>query len=222
MKISMPITKKRIQNHFHYAWWMYALLAFIVIFGWNLAGTVTRYQAPAEKRVDWFYGGYHLDEGAAAEALLAKLHTELLPEMEEVNFQQIFMDDAYGEMQLSTWSFAGEGDLYTLNKKYFSNLASNGAMLDLTPYVDSGLLKLDGMDLSDCTVTDPDTGKQWLCGIPAKELPGLLGYNLVCDDCYLSVLINGGNDENTVKLLAWLVDNCRQPADPPAAQQAAQ
>jgi len=132
------------------------------------------------------------------------------------------MDDAYGEMQLTTWSFAGEGDLYTLNKKYFTNLMSNGAMLDLTPYLDSGLLKLDGMDLSDCYVTDPDTGEKWLCGIPAKELPGLLGYNLVCDDCYLSVLINGGNDENTVKLLAWLVDNCRQPADPPAAQQAEQ
>ncbi len=210
-KISMPITKKRIQNHFHYAWWIYVLLAVLAIFGWNLIGTVTQYQSPPELKVEWFFGGYQMDNGEAAEALMEQLHQELLPDMEEVKFQFIITDDTYGPMQLSTWSFAGEGDLYTLSKKYYDNLAQNGVMMNLQPYVDSGVLKLDGMDLTGCYVTEPETGAQWLCAIPVKELPGLSRYNLGGDDCYLSILINGGNDENTVKLLSWLVDNCREP-----------
>lgn len=218
MKISMPITKQRIQNHFHYAWWVYALMAVLVIFGWNLIGTVTRYQSPPEKKVEWFYGAYQYDNYEAAEALLEQLHQELLPEMEEVSIVPIMLDDAYGAMQLTTWSFAGEGDLYTLDKTNFLNQTRNGAMLNLQPWVDSGVLKLDGMDLKDCYASDPDTGEKWLCGIPMKELPGLAKYNLVGDDHYMAVLINSGNDENTVRLLAWLVDNCREPAEAAPAQ----
>ena len=209
-KISMPITKKRIQNHFTYAWWIYALLLALAIFGWNLIGTVTRYQSPPEKKVEWFFGGYQLDNGEAAEKLMEQLHQDLLPEMEEVKYQFIITDDAYGPMQLTTWSFAGEGDLYTLSKTSYDNLAQNGAMMNLQPYVDSGVLKLDGIDLTGCYVTEPDSGEKWLCGIPVKALPGLSRYNLGGEDCYMSILINGGNDENTVKLLAWLVENCKE------------
>lgn len=220
MKISMPITKKRIETHFHYLWWLYVLVAAIALLGWNLVGTVTRYQSPPEKKVEWYYGAYMYDNGEVAEGLMAQLLQDVFPDMEELTFRPIVMDDAYGAMQLSTWAFAGEGDLYTLDQANFTNMIRNGTMLNLQPWVDSGVLNLDGMDLTGCYATLPDLGEEWLCGIPMKELPGLLKYNLADDGHYMSILINGGNDENAVKLLAWLIDNCREPVElPPAAME---
>ena len=220
MKISMPITKKRIETHFHYLWWLYVLVAAVALLGWNLVGTVTRYQSPPELKVEWYYGGYMYDQGEVAEALMAQLNEQLLPDMEEVTFRPIVMDDAYGAMQLSTWSFAGEGDLYTLDRTNFGNMARNGTMLNLQPYVDSGVLNLDGIDLTGCYATITELGEEWLCGIPMDAMPGLLAYNLAGEDHVISVLINGGNNDNTIKLLAWMLENCREPVElPPAAME---
>ena len=36
-------------------------------------------------------------------------------------------------MQLMVWSSAGQGDLYMLEREQFQNLASGGAMAQLTP-----------------------------------------------------------------------------------------
>lgn len=216
MNISMPITKKRIQNHFQYAWWIYALVLVLAIFGWNLVHTVTRYQSPPHLKVEWYFGGYQVDDGSGAEALMEKAHQEALPEMEEVGYRFIMMDDMYGDMQLTTWAFAGEGDLYALPKDKFLNMAGSGTMLNLQPYVDSGALKLDGIDLTGCYVTEPDSGEEWLCGIPMSAIPGLEAYSLYDNDCYLSVLINGGNDDNTIKLLSWLLETCAEPMAAPA------
>ena len=76
----------------------------------------------------------------------------------------------------------------------------------------SYLLGLDGIDLTDCYVTEPETGEQWLCGIPMNALPGLMDHNLYGDDHFMSVLITGGNDDNTIKLLSWMLENFREPA----------
>lgn len=210
MNIEMPITKRRIQNHFHYAWWIYVLLAIVAILGWNLVHTVTRYQSPPHLKVEWFYGGYMMDNGEGLDALMQRAHEEVLPDMEEVSNMYLVMDDAYGDMQLTTWSFAGEGDLYTLSKDKFTMMIGNGAMMNLKPYVDSGVLNLDGIDLTGCYATEPDTGEEWLCGVPMSAMPGLAAYNLYGDDLYMSVLINGGNDDNTVKLLNWMLETFRE------------
>lgn len=210
MNIEMPITKRRIQHHFHYAWWIYVLLAVVAILGWNLVHTVTRYQSPPHLKVEWFYGGYMTDNGEGIDALMQRAHEEVLPDMEEVSNLYLVMDDAYGDMQLTTWSFAGEGDLYTLSKDKFAMMIGNGAMLNLKPYVDSGALNLDGIDLTGCYATEPDTGEEWLCGVPMSAMPGLAAYNLYGDDLYMSVLINGGNNDNTVKLLNWMLETFRE------------
>ena len=46
----LPITKERIRNHFHYAWWQYVLLVCLAVFGWNLLYTTTRYRSPESSR----------------------------------------------------------------------------------------------------------------------------------------------------------------------------
>lgn len=223
MNISMPITKKRIVNHFQYFWWVYLLLLVIGIFGWNLIHTVTRYQSPPHLKVEWYFAGYQLDDGTGAETLMDKAHQEALPEMEEVSYRYVMLDEMNGDMMLTTWVFAGEGDLYALPKEKFRNLAQSGSMMNLQPYVDSGALNLDGIDLTDCYVTEPESGEEWLCGIPMNVIPGLEAYGLYGDDTYLSVLINGGNDDNTIKLLSWLLETCKEPVaqEEPAAVPAA-
>jgi len=41
-----PITKAKLQNHFTYSLWKYALLAVVAIFGWNIVYSMTAYQPP--------------------------------------------------------------------------------------------------------------------------------------------------------------------------------
>lgn len=216
MKMSMPITKERIKHHFNYAWWQYALLLIVAILGWNLIHTMTHYRSPEHLKVDWFYGAYLMDNGEKAEAFADQLHKEVLPEMEEVNFQSFISDDTYTPMQLTAWTFAGEGDLYTLPEQHFRNLSTSGVLMNLQPHVESGLLPVEGVDLSGCTVKHPETGEEWLVGIPMSCMPGLQQHGLFGDDAYFCVLYAGGNDDNTLKLLAHLLENYREPAPLPA------
>ncbi|MBE5801755.1 MAG: hypothetical protein E7319_05640 [Clostridiales bacterium] len=213
MKISMPITKKRIQTHWHYAWWQYVLLVVVAIAGWSLMHTVTHYRSPAHLTVEWVFGGVTLDQGKMAEELMEELNQELLPEMEEVRFLHLLLDDQYSAMQLTTWAFAGEGDIYTLPTSYFQNLAASGAYADLQPYIDDGTLNVEGIDLSGGYVNVEAAGRSVLCGIPVSAVPGLERYGLLSSDSYFSLLITGGNLDNSAKLLGWILDNCREPVE---------
>ena len=57
MKMTFPVTKERIRNHFAYAWWQYVLLICLAIFGWNLLYTTTRYRSPEALKVEWYCQG---------------------------------------------------------------------------------------------------------------------------------------------------------------------
>ena len=83
MRIDMPITGRRIQNHFHYSFWKYILLAVIAVFGWNLIYTTTRYRPPESAKVEFFAEGT-MSENKALDALVDRIHREAMPEMEEV------------------------------------------------------------------------------------------------------------------------------------------
>ena len=130
--------------------------------------------------------------------------------MEEVTFTPVAYDDTYGDMQLFVWASAGQGDLYTLSAEAYKNLASGGAMLDLQPYIDDGTLRVEGIDLKNGYVTDAETGKRYLMGIPIDSLTGLESYGIAPQGKVMSILVNGGNTENTMKLMKWLLENMRE------------
>ena len=44
-----PITKKRIQDHFSYCWWKYALVILVSFMGWSIFYSITAYRPPEEK-----------------------------------------------------------------------------------------------------------------------------------------------------------------------------
>jgi hypothetical protein len=209
--MKLPITKRRVRNHLTYAWWQYVLLVCLAVFGWNLIYTTTRYRSPEHLKVEWYGEGYvATEQQEQIDALLAGLHGELFPDMEEVTFTPVAYDDTYGNMQLIVWASAGQGDLYTLSEEAYKNLASSGAMLDLQPYIDDGTLNVEGIDLKKGYVTDSETGKRYLTGIPMDSLTGLESYGLAPQGKVMSILASGGNTENTMKLMKWLLENMRE------------
>jgi len=205
-----PITRDRIRHHFHYFWWQYVLLIVLAVFGWNILYTVTHYRSPAHLKVEWFYEGpMAAQTQQQADALLAELTPELFPEMEEVRFTVIGLDKNYGAMQIMVWMTAGEGDLYMLKEDSFRQYAQGGSMIDLQPYVDDGTLNVEGIELKKGFIRDEETGHKILAGIPAGHLKGLEGHAIFPEGTFLSVLAGGGNVDNTVKLLAWLLENMK-------------
>ena len=206
----LPITRERIRTHFHYAWWQYVLLVCLAVFGWNLLYTTTRYRSPEALKVEWYCQGLvDAQSQEMLDALLEQLRLELFPDMEEVTFTAVAYDQTYGDMQLMVWSSAGQGDLYMLEREPFQNLASGGAMAQLTPYIESGALSTGDLDLTAGYVTDPETGKKYLMGVPADSLTGLEAYGIDPEGCVMGLLASGGNLDNTLKLMQWLIDNMR-------------
>ncbi|MEG0864177.1 MAG: hypothetical protein RSE58_10430 [Clostridia bacterium] len=206
MSLRMPITKRIIKNHFLYAWWQYVLIIGISIFGWNLLFTTTHYRSPENLKVEWYSEGYALPESPKSiDDLIATVHQEVLPDMEEVTFTPIGYDETYGDMQMMVWVSAAQGDLYMLTLERFQSLGQGGALLDLQPYVDDGTLKVEGIDLTNGYVKDAETGKKYLLGIPTDSLKELEAYGFVPGGETLSLLAAGGNIENTIKLMNYLL-----------------
>ena len=104
-----PLTKEKLQNHFTYSLWKYALLALIAIFGWNLMYSMTAYQAPEEKKV--VMGAYSFGSEDNINAYMEKVRVELMPDMEEMYASYIAADATYGDMILSTRIAARDCDI---------------------------------------------------------------------------------------------------------------
>lgn len=220
MRFKMPITARKIRNHFHYSFWKYLLLVVLAVFGWNLLYTTTRYRSPENLKVE-FYAEGNTMASDALQGLADKIHKEIMPEMEEVTATIVTFDDAYGDMQLTVWVSAGQGDVYLLSKDRFKTMANNDATLDLQPLVDDGTLQANGLDLTKGYVTNTETGKKALMGIPADSLTGLEQYGLITKDMVLCVLSNNGNDTYTLKFLEYLLTNMRSAAEAPTASTSA-
>lgn len=207
MKISMPITREKIKTHLSYAWWQYVLVIALSILGWNLLYTTTHYRSPEHLKVEWYCDSQRTETQASMDALMDDVHASVLPDMEEVSFIPVFLDETYGDMQMTVWFSAGEGDVFMLAREAFENMSHNGALADLTPYLESGALNAQGLELSGGRFIDPDTGKSVQTGIPAEGLSKLQDYGIACDGELLGLSATGGNIDNAVKLLNWLIQN---------------
>lgn len=213
-----PLTRQRLRNHLTYGWWKYALLIGLAIFGWNLIYTVTRYRAPEEKKVT--INLYVFGDQQALDAYMADVNVHLMPEMEQMDTLFTTMDDTYGDMILSTHLAAAEGDIYLLDRSRFQQSAVAGAFLPLEDQAElMAMLEEAGISLSQGWRTEAETGKKHLYGIPCAELPGMAAYVYDPSDCYMSVLISNGNDENVLRFLEIFVsDLLAEPREVPAEE----
>lgn len=216
MNLKMPITKDKIKTHFHYHLWKYILLVVLSALLWNLLFTTTHYRTPEALKIEFYTEGYQTSETEASmNALLSKIHADVMPEMEEVSYTVLTLDETYGDMQLTVWATAGQGDVYVLQKDRFLRLAQSGAMIDLQPYVDNGMLNVDGIDLTAGMVSDEETGVKVLRGIPAATLSRLDMCGVMTQDTMLSVLTISGNEEYALRFLDYLLTHMREDAENP-------
>jgi len=217
--VNTKITRERARSHFQYGFWKYALLAVFAVFGWNLFYSVTAYRPPDDKKVDTYFVTYALS-GDTTDAL-SDMAAPAFPDMEALNFLSISMstdDDYYGNMQLSTYIGAQEGDVYVMTWERFQTYAASGVFLPLDSYIASGALDLRGIapGKGEMTLADSDTGEAYehgVYGVPADSLYGMMGLGVDNRGLWMGVTIYSGNKDNAVKMIDWLIETFQ--ADPP-------
>ena len=115
-------------------------------------------------------------------------------------------------MQFSTYVAAQQGDVCLMPADEVEKLAADGAQyafLELTPYVESGLIDTEGIDLTPGRMSTSD-GTEGLYAIPADTLYGLLAYGNDPADSMLCILDYSGNDEHAAAVLGMIIDLGRE------------
>lgn len=218
MKLSTPLTRKRIQDHFRYHIWKYVLVAALSFFGWNMYYIQTEYRPPEDKRID-LYVQSALITSEQLDARLKVIWDKYVPDMETV--ENVIMlpsgqDNYLSDIQLMTYLAAGQGDIYILSGKDFKKFASQGAFLPMEDLVENGTLHINGIDVSSGYVTYRESQEEndetvvvtesHLYGIPAAGITGLsdvLGINT--SNLFISVTHANNNDANVFAFLDGLI-----------------
>lgn len=205
------ITKDRIRNHFTYGWWKYVLLIGVAIFGWNMIYTSSAYKPPREKRLDITFVTYSLSDEVTSwirEETMARY-----PEIEDSNVLSIVYtpdDSYYGNMQLSTYTGAAEGDIYIMPRERFQSFGQSGAFIPLDEAIADGALRVDDIDLTRTTLSTED-GERAVYGISAESLYGMMPYGIDNRDLVICIMSYSPNVERAVDWVNWWIDEMRAP-----------
>lgn len=171
------ITKKRLKNHFAYSWWKYALAAVLSVMGVSLVFAATRYEPPADRQLTVYVLNDYTDAETMQADLWARIK-EARPEQEALFVQNIDLTDSsniYAPMQFSTYVAAQQGDVFLIPYDEMLKIVADGpedALVDLTAYIESGVIDVSGLDLSACTMKKLD-GTTGIYAVPADQLYGL-------------------------------------------------
>jgi len=202
------ITKKWLKNHMTYSWWKYLLLCAACVFCIDMLFVMTAYRAPEEKKVEVYILNDYVEASAVREDL-SEVFFERCPDQEELTVLSINIgsDDMYARMQFTTYAAAQQGDVYMLPVKEFENLTQDGpeAFVDLKPYIESGVIDLQGIDVSRGTMRHAD-GSKGIYFIPADTLYGMLRYSNDPAGSVLCLTSFGGNDDNAARVLNLLLE----------------
>ena len=223
------ITKKRLKNHFAYSWWKYALAAVLSVMGVSLVFTATRYEPPADRQLTV----YVLNDYTDAETMQADLWTrikEARPEQEALFVQNIDLTDSsniYAPMQFSTYVAAQQGDVFLISYDEMLKIVADGpedALVDLTAYIESGVIDVSGLDLSACTMKKLD-GTTGIYAVPADQLYGLrTAYYNDAKGSVLCIPIYSQNQDTAAEAIRILMElgKGEKPADQTEKAEAAQ
>lgn len=212
MTISTPVTADRLKHHFTYNLWKYALSAALIVFGWSLVYQTTAYRPPNEKKIEVYIRSATADSDTV-DAFLKPIWEEATPDMEAVSSLVLMTtdsDDYYANMQMTTYLYAGEGDIYIMPTADFKSYATSGAFLALENLIENGQLDVTGIDLTNgyVSVLNEETGvyEKHLYGIPLDTLDKYVeGMNINNRGMMMSILITNGNDENVIPFMNALI-----------------
>lgn len=202
-----------LKNHWRYSWWKYALLAAVCAMGVDMLFAMTAYRPPEDRKIELYVCNGYIDSVAFQEALWPQI-VERCPDQEELTVMNIDLSgaDMYATMQFSTYTAAQQGDICLLPESEFRKLTVDGAQyayMDLSPYIDSGVISLRGIDCSPYVYRD-EAGQEGVYGIPADGLFGLLDYQHDPEGGVLCVMAYNGNDENAAAVVDLLLERYLQ------------
>ena len=207
------ITIKRLKNHWHYCWWKYLIFAVLAAFSVDILFVTTAYRSPESRKIELYMcNGY-----ANATALQEDLWDDLVaacPDQEELLVANIDLvnGDMYAPMQFNTYIAAQQGDVCLLPLDQVKGMAQGGAeyaFLELTPYVESGVIPVDGIDLSGGMFAS-ENGQMGLYAIPAGSLTGLSAYGCNPAGGLFCLMSYGGNDDTAAALLGQMIARFRE------------
>lgn len=202
------LTRKWLKNHLTYSWWKYLLMTVLCVFGVEMLFTVTAYRPPEEKKIELYVCNSYVDAQALQEAL-SPLFFEAFPDQEELTVLNINLasDDIYAAMQFSTYAAARQGDVCLLPLSEVKKLSVDGAeyaFTELTPYLESGAINAQGIDLTNGRCTD-QAGVEGVYGIPADTLGGLRRLGNDPANSVLCIMNYSGNEDHAAAVVDLLI-----------------
>ena len=177
------LTKKRLKNHFAYNWWKYALSAAVSAMLVSIVFAVTAYRPPAEKKVELYVLNGYIDTETFQRDFWPELQARK-PEQEELTVLFLISRD---EMRRITADGAQE------------------ALVELTGYLDSGVIDANGMDLKNGTF-DRGDGTTAVYAIPADTLTGLSQYGNDPKNSLLCIPIYTKNADSAAALIGLMLE----------------
>lgn len=206
------VTKKWIKHHWSYNWWKYLLLIFICVAAVDVTFTMTAYRPPEEKKIEVYVLNDFCD-APAMQAELSPLFFAAYPEQEEFTVANINLTggDIYAPMQFSTYVAAQQGDVCLMPLSEVKKLTADGAeyaFMELTPYIESGVIDVEGIDLTGGMMKN-SAGETGVYGIPADGLYGLLAYGNDPADSLLCVMDYSGNEEHAAAVIDMMLRRYR-------------
>lgn len=206
------VTKKRLMDHWRYGWWKYALLLVVTALGVDLLFAVTAYRPPEDRCLQVYLCNGYADASALSLDLWDGLKAAC-PEQEQLTAMNIDLlgGDMNTRIQFSTYIAVHEGDVCLLPAAEAYALAEEGAelaFLELTPYIESGVIDAGGIDLTRGEM-DASDGMRGLYAIPADSLTGLADYGCDPSGGMLVAMAYGGNDDAAATLIGQMLQRFR-------------
>lgn len=208
------LTKKRLKNHFAYNWWKYALSAAISAMLVSVVFAVTEYRPPAEKKVELYVLNSYIETETFQQDFWPELQARK-PEQEALTVLNINLTDSsniYAPMQFSTYVAAQQGDLFLISRDEMLKITYDGAqeaLVELTDYLDSGVIDAAGLDLAQGTL-DRGDGTTAVYAIPAGTLTGLSQYGNNPENSFLCIPLYTKNADTAAALIGLMVERLQR------------
>lgn len=233
------LTREGIRNYFHYSKTTYLIIAVIAVFVGDLLFSMTSYRAPNERNIEVELVAGYADteqlapyEQAALEALTAYeierdqaagidvSAEDYEPQICEVSFLLLGYDtdgdeSYYGAQKYMVTMAAQEGDIFVVERGLLEGLVSDGLAVDLSPYIENGVIDPGARDLSRVTFNEyvnvdageEPTGNTCVYALQADDLTGLWDVaQFNPTDKYIVVMSYSENQDTAAAMVQWMID----------------
>jgi len=236
------LTKARLKNHYQYTKSIYIGILLVAVMLADVIFTVTAYRSPGNRSVDIeLVGIFSETEGAAPFEQIAleagrafeRARDEAAgidvnaddyePELEQVQFLTMMYDmtseDAYYDQQRYMVALAAnEGDIFIVDRPMMNDLIRQGLAVDLTPYIESGLIDPGERDLSRVTYPEtveegqPATGRECIYALQTDSMSGLWNHmQYDFRDKYMVLMVYSANVDTSAAVMQSLIEQFEVP-----------